>query len=146
MKPVQLFQHWAQVRTGLIETIQKFSEEELGYQPFPGAWCVGQIAVHIAECEEYWLQGVVLGKSLPDALYPYKQYPRKADVINLLSETHARTSVLLDSLEETDLARPVTAEGTTVEWVVWHVLEHEIHHRGEMSLIHGLLGREGLDV
>jgi uncharacterized damage-inducible protein DinB len=30
--------------------------------------------------------------------------------------------------------------------VIWHVLEHEIHHRGELSLIHGLLGREGLDV
>jgi uncharacterized damage-inducible protein DinB len=26
------------------------------------------------------------------------------------------------------------------------VLEHEVHHRGELSLIHGLLGREGLDV
>jgi uncharacterized damage-inducible protein DinB len=31
-------------------------------------------------------------------------------------------------------------------WIIWHVLEHEIHHRGELSLILGLLGREGLDV
>jgi uncharacterized damage-inducible protein DinB len=34
---------------------------------------------------------------------------------------------------------------TSLGWVVWHVLEHEIHHRGELSLILGLLGREGLD-
>jgi uncharacterized damage-inducible protein DinB len=26
-----------------------------------------------------------------------------------------------------------------------HILEHEIHHRGELSLILGLLGREGLN-
>jgi uncharacterized damage-inducible protein DinB len=29
--------------------------------------------------------------------------------------------------------------------MLWHVVEHEIHHRGELSLILGLLGREGLD-
>jgi uncharacterized damage-inducible protein DinB len=29
--------------------------------------------------------------------------------------------------------------------MIWHVMEHEIHHRGELSLILGLLGREGLD-
>ncbi len=146
MKPEQIFHHWAQVRADLIETINKFNEEELAYRPFPGAWCVGQIAVHIAECEEYWLQGVVLGKSLPDNLYPYQNYPHKTDIISLLDQTHAKTVALLEGLDETDLPRKVTPEGTSIYWIVWHVLEHEIHHRGELSLIHGLLGREGLDV
>ncbi len=31
-------------------------------------------------------------------------------------------------------------------WIFWHVLEHEIHHRGELSLILGFLGKQGLDV
>ena len=41
-----------------------------------------------------------------------------------------------------------TPEGEvfTLRWIIWHVLEHEIHHRGELSLALGLLGREGLDV
>jgi uncharacterized damage-inducible protein DinB len=30
--------------------------------------------------------------------------------------------------------------------IIWHVLEHEIHHRGELSILIGLLGREGLEV
>jgi uncharacterized damage-inducible protein DinB len=29
--------------------------------------------------------------------------------------------------------------------MVWHVMEHEIHHRGELSLLLGMLGHEGLD-
>jgi len=29
--------------------------------------------------------------------------------------------------------------------MLMHTLEHEIHHRGELSLILGLLGRKGLD-
>ena len=41
-----------------------------------------------------------------------------------------------------------TPEGEpyTLSWIIWHVLEHEIHHRGELSLVLGLLGRDGLDV
>lgn len=26
-----------------------------------------------------------------------------------------------------------------------HIVEHEIHHRGELSLVLGMLGRPGLD-
>ena len=63
-----------------------------------------------------------------------------------MNQTHLKTADLLQSLDEPDLARKVTPEGGSVYWVFWHVLEHEIHHRGELSLIHGLLGREGLDV
>jgi uncharacterized damage-inducible protein DinB len=29
--------------------------------------------------------------------------------------------------------------------MLWHVIEHEVHHRGELSLLLGLLGRQGLD-
>ena len=29
--------------------------------------------------------------------------------------------------------------------MIEHMIDHEIHHRGELSLILGLLGREGLN-
>jgi uncharacterized damage-inducible protein DinB len=28
------------------------------------------------------------------------------------------------------------------QWIVWHVLEHEIHHGGELSLALGMSGVE----
>ena len=31
----------------------------------------------------------------------------------------------------------------TRQWIVWHVLEHEIHHGGELSLALGIYGVEG---
>jgi uncharacterized damage-inducible protein DinB len=34
----------------------------------------------------------------------------------------------------------------TVEDVVWHVIEHEIHHRGEIYLMLGMQGIEAADV
>jgi len=56
---------------------------------------------------------------------------------------------ILETLELDDLNKiiefPWDEEGR-LGWIVWHVIEHEIHHRGELSLILGMLGREGLDV
>jgi uncharacterized damage-inducible protein DinB len=34
----------------------------------------------------------------------------------------------------------------TLRWVIWHVLEHEIHHRGEIYLMLGMMGLEAPDV
>ena len=32
----------------------------------------------------------------------------------------------------------------TRQWIIWHVLEHEIHHGGELSLALGGYGLEGI--
>ena len=34
------------------------------------------------------------------------------------------------------------APAHTRQWIVWHVLEHEIHHGGELSLALGTYGLE----
>ena len=34
----------------------------------------------------------------------------------------------------------------TVRWIIWHVLEHEISHRGEIYLMLGMMGMEVPDV
>jgi uncharacterized damage-inducible protein DinB len=59
MKLSEMFSHWGQVRSDLLKTIDKFSQEELSYAPFKDAWPVGQIMLHIADCEDNWFHGVV---------------------------------------------------------------------------------------
>ena len=34
----------------------------------------------------------------------------------------------------------------TRQWVVWHLIEHDLHHGGEISLILGSHGLTGLDL
>ena len=34
----------------------------------------------------------------------------------------------------------------TRQWVIWHLIEHDIHHGGELSLILGSHGLTGLDL
>jgi uncharacterized damage-inducible protein DinB len=144
-----MFTHWSQVRADLLATIDKFSDAELNFTPYPGAWPVGQVMLHIADCEDYWLHCLVQKIISPDVLYQLADYPTKAAIQRRLHEAHQRTVALLERMDESDLTREYESqrgERFPLGWIIWHVLEHEIHHRGELSMTLGLLGREGLDV
>ena len=64
-------------------------------------------------------------------------------------KVHNRTIEFMSTLEIEDLNTiidyPWDGKGS-LGWIIWHVIEHEIHHRGELSLILGMLGREGIDI
>jgi uncharacterized damage-inducible protein DinB len=34
----------------------------------------------------------------------------------------------------------------SLRWIIWHVPEHEIHHRGEICLMLGLMGLDAPDL
>jgi uncharacterized damage-inducible protein DinB len=149
MKLSEMFGHWEQVRADLIATMDKFSDDELAYVPFKGAWPVGKIMLHIAETEDFWLHSLVRRELESEIDYELADYPTKAAIKGTLERARNRTVPLLDSLTEGDLDKRYTLPGgqsLSLRWIIWHVLEHEIHHRGELSLALGLLGREGLDV
>ena len=150
MKLSQHFSHWKQVRDDLLSTIDKFREEELTYLSFDSSMSVGQIMLHIGEAEEGWFRFVISREinAWPD--YDLDDYPTTESIKAQLTIIHARTVKTLESLGTSDLERmigmPKRDARFSLGWIIWHVLEHEIHHRGELSLILGMIGREGLDV
>lgn len=150
MKPSQLFSHWKQIRRELLETADKFTDADLTFTPFDGSWTVGEILCHIAAAEEGWFRHVIHREidKYPEYLNP-TNYPTLETIKNLLTEVHARTEDYLNTLTMEDLDQSILASWGnkfTLDWIIWHVIEYEIHHRGELSLILGILGRDGLDV
>ena len=149
MKLNQLFSHWNQIHTGTLLTFDKFEEAELSYTAYQGGMSVGSIALHIAHAEEGWFRLIATGERYEwPSEFTLENYPTKAAIKNLLAEVHAKTMAYLETLRVADLEQKFeSAWGTfSLRFIIWHVLEHEIHHRGELSLILGILGREGLDV
>jgi uncharacterized damage-inducible protein DinB len=147
MNPKELFKHWELIRIGLISTIQSFEEEELAYTPFTGSWSAGEIMLHIANAEEGWLQYAVAREidEWPVA-YSLEDFPEKDSIIKKLNNVHDWTEEYLSRLTEEDLTSSITTpwgDDFPILWILWHLVEHEIHHRGELSLILGILGREG---
>ena len=144
-----LLSHWKGVRDGLFATMDKFNDADLEYVPIPGGWSVRELMLHIAHEEAVeMLWGLTRDLAEFPPAYPVENYATVSAIKELLTEVHASTERYLRSLRDNDLERVVEA-GWGKEYrlvlMVLHVLEHEIHHRGELSLILGLLGRKGLD-
>jgi uncharacterized damage-inducible protein DinB len=145
----RLLESWTRVRAGLITTIEKFQERDLDFVPFPGSFSVRQIILHIAQ-EEYGEVQYGITRTIgafPPA-YEDAEYPTVASLQGLLDQVHDQTLLFLDGISDSDLERNVEAGwggSYPLADMLGHVIEHEVHHRGELSLIHGLLGRDGLD-
>ncbi len=121
MKPGQLFNHWEQVRADLLATIDKFAEAELTYVPFEGSWPVGRIMLHVAECEDYWLHGVVRHEFELPVRYHLADHPTKASIKMVLFNAHSRTIEFLGSLseEDLDLVYPTRfGESFSLYWII----------------------------
>ena len=149
MRLDELFAHWEHVRHGLLSTMDLFEEEELAYRPFGESWTVGDLMRHVPNAEAGWFQYVVRGKLPAWPVHEAEGYATIGAIQELMAGVHAETMEYLAGFGLEELNRPVSTpwgETLTLSWVTWHVLEHEIHHRGELSLILGLLGRKGLEV
>lgn len=151
MKLSDYFAHWEQVHSDTLATFDKFKDDELHYIPFEGSWTAGEIMLHIAETEDGWLRCVIKQEQKAWPEYSLDDHPTTESIKDALVQAHERTTAYLAEQKLEDLQRPIPSrwvEGETIAlgWIIWHVLEHEIHHRGELSLILGQLGREGLDV
>jgi uncharacterized damage-inducible protein DinB len=141
--------HWASVRKGLIETIDKFHDEELDFRPFAGSRSARELMLHIAHEErgEFGL-GIVQTLSEFPPEYDAQDYPSKEPIKLRLESVHTQTLKYLKTLNDDDLSRVITTPwGPRYRLIemIGHLIEHEIHHRGELSLMLGMLGREGLN-
>lgn len=149
MKVAKIIQIWSQIREGLIDTVDRFADEDLAYTPVDQGYSVGQIILHIAQ-EEYGEIQYGLTREIDEFPPQFRkdQYQTIQSTKALLATVHNETIKYLENLDDDDLENEFEAQwGETrplIDFIV-HVIEHEIHHRGELSFILGLLGREGLD-
>jgi uncharacterized damage-inducible protein DinB len=144
-----LLSRWQQARDGLLDTARKFSDAELTYRPASGLYSVAETLLHVAHEEaievHYGITGAVPG--VPPA-YDASQYATVASVLEVLGEMHGLTVEYLQRLSDQALLSEIDAPwGMRAQQaeMLMHVLEHELHHRGELSLMLGLLGKPGFD-
>lgn len=159
---------WAAYQRLLLDAIRPLDDEQLASKTAPFQWAVWQLASHIAGSRAYWWHDV-LGEG--DEATGHMFAVERTTVPDLAiedagwedDESRPRTAAeLADAFERTwamieeplrrwtadDLAtgfsrtrRNGEVETFTRSWVVWHLIEHDLHHGGEISQI---LGTNGL--
>ena len=168
--PGAIVDGWADYQGLLIAALRDLSPEQLSSRTAPHQWAVWQLAGHMAGSRAYWFHDV-LGEgddslrdrfrveqvtvpdlSLDDAGWEDdEEHPRSSDaLVGALEDTWRMMAGCLDRWTADDLGSTVTraSDGRTVSraWVVWHLLEHDLHHGGEISQILGSNGLPALDL
>lgn len=131
--------------------VENIPAEAIDWVPAPGVNSIGALLYHIAGVELDWLFVEVLEQDFPPdlaALFPEDDAARLAEARGMHLEAHLqRLDTVRQRLLETfqgmtiaDYRRPRTLEkyDVTPEWVLYHLLEHEAAHRGEISNLRGL--------
>lgn len=161
---ITFYQGWETYQQSLVDTIAPLSPEQLGLPAAPHEWTIGKLAQHIIGNRVWWFH-LWMGEGSPD-LAPIAHWdPQDVEAVSSRS-----TAELVAGLESTwQMIRDALSRWTandlghifqppaalrederenfppfSRQWIVWHVLEHEIHHGGELSLVLGGYGLPGI--
>ena len=154
---------WANHQRLLTSALSDLTPDQVRLRTAPHMWAVWQLASHVAGSRAHWFHDV-LGEGdrsvremfrverttvpdlpLEDAGWEDDEdHPREApELVHGLSRSWELIEGCLRRWSADDLVVEFTRErpaGTQVvsrAWVIWHVLEHDVHHGGEISQILG---------
>jgi uncharacterized damage-inducible protein DinB len=164
---------WLGYQRLLLGAIGPLDAAQLSSKTAPFQWAVWQLASHMAGSRAYWFHEelsegdeavghmfAVESTTVPDlpledaGWEDDERHPRTA---RELTEAFERTWAMIDGCLrrwtaedlETEFSRTRrTGEVQTFTrgWVVWHLIEHDLHHGGEISQILGTNGIPSLDL
>lgn len=146
MNASEFFDHWNIIWRDLLRAVAILQDEHLQFQPsehYPRT--VGDILRHIINLERGWIHFVIRREL---SSWPEEDADRLNTIESIRSElesVHSATMDYLSKLPVEDFNRIVQVpdDGTPkLGWILWHVFEQQIHHRGELFLCLSLLGKK----
>lgn len=115
---------------------------EVEYRPRPDMFSPGDIVRHIAATERYLFVENALGRPSSYPGHAEALAPGLERTLQYLDELHEESLSLLAGLTDTDLrCRCTTVAGVEITTWKWlrAMVEHEIHHRGQLYVLLALL-------
>ena len=150
------YQGWDVYQQRLIEAIALLTSEQLALRSSPQNWSVGMLVSHIVATRVWWFH-TRMGEGSSD-LAPLASWDDNEELVRPAAELVVgleRTwQMIQDALARwtpADLGQifPPYGEGSFArsrQYIIWHVLEHDIHHGGELSSILGAHGLAAVDL
>ncbi len=153
MSLLPLYKGWESYQKLLIKAIEPLSLEQLSLRIAPQLRSIGELASHIIGARAGWLY-YTLEKGDEQMTTLASQPARSAaELVNGLEVTWQIMQEALSHWTIADLAGIVhdTDENGedqtyTRQWVIWHLIEHDMHHGGELSFTLGMHGLTGIDI
>lgn len=136
--------YYAGIRERTRRVVACIPDDRMEWRPAPGRFSFADVVRHVAAIERYMFAENVAGR--PSA-YPGHgpELARGADEVRAYFEArHAEAMEIFRGLDAAALRRRCTTPGgVTISTWKWlrAMVEHEVHHRGQLYLMLGLVGR-----
>ncbi len=157
---VTFYKGWDVYQQHLVTAIAPLPPDQLALRAAPHLWSIGMITAHIVATRVWWFH-LWMGEGSSD-LVPLESWDRSDAPLHLAPELVAGLEATWQMIQETlerltaadlehEFEHPHTSEGDqgeqsryTRQWIIWHLLEHDLHHSGELSLALGMHGLAGV--
>ncbi len=152
-----LFPGWQNYQNLLIKALAPLSPDQLNLRAAPNLRSIEEIASHMIGARARWFYQL-MGEG-GEQFAAYSKWDRKdmpvcsaAELVEGLEGTWQGMQAAIASWtpEEwlqtypgQDASEPETI---TRPWVIWHLIEHDLHHGGEISLTLGMHGLRAPDL
>lgn len=145
---------WKAYQDHIKGAIAPLTAEQLELRAAPRLRSIGENALHIIACRASWFTDF-LGEDGGEGIKAYAGWneaalelgasiPTAAELAQALDRTWQFMADCLARWSPDDMRQtfPDNWDGKQVDlsraWVVWHVMEHDLHHGGELSLTLGM--------
>lgn len=154
------YKGWDGYQHHLVHALAPLSTEQLALRAAPHLRSVGIIATHIIGARARWLYYLLKeGDENLISLGTWDDPGQPArSAAELLSGLETTWQVIQDALHRWTIADleeifhdtnengEEEEEALTRQWVIWHLIEHDVHHGGEISFVLGMHGLTAIDL
>lgn len=152
----KFYKGWDVYQDQLVKAVEPLTAEQLELRISPNLRSIGLLAKHIVRTRASWLYGL-MDEGGPDlaAIAQWEhggEVPSSAELVRGLEVTFRAWQECLQRWTPEDLEYVFRGEweGEPYElsrqWVIWHVIEHDLHHGGELSFSLGAHGIAALEI
>jgi uncharacterized damage-inducible protein DinB len=124
-----------------IPLIEQLVDIDVMSKPYSEGREIGEIVLHLVRSVEYYMRGITTNQweALP---YTLEKYDSAEAIIELAAEVFTRVEVYANMISSGDLGRKIESfsRPATVSELILEMIEHSIHHRGQITVYYRLLG------
>lgn len=133
-----LIEHLERFRAVTLQILEIVSDDELRWRPDENSFTCGQHLLHIAQAEDFYSYGLLEHDWNYDRLRLPKDVGTRADLREFFAEVRRRTLGRFAALNPDDLSKewdvPGAPKPMSLRSWLWFTVEHEIHHKAQLSV------------
>lgn len=152
MLAFDVYRHWeTDLRPILLSAMRRLTPEQLHWKPAGFERSAWDLALHVAQAEWHWIYRNTLKKVPWETRWNAEQFENLDQLLAFWDEIHRASIEWLKDSPVTELARKYPMPmpnfpAATMNWLIYHVIEHEAHHRGQLFMLMRMQGIEPPDM